>query len=70
MSRVLKIPDMSCEHCVKRISQILQDNGISDFKIDLATKSLTLQDLTEETLSSLYQALEEAGYPPTENLDK
>ena len=56
---ILRIPDMSCQHCVNRISEALEEAGISKYRVDLESKTVSLQttDLNEVLL-----ALDEAGY--------
>lgn len=56
---MLRIPDMSCQHCVNRISEALEEAGVSRYRVDLESKTVSLEttDLTEVLL-----ALDEAGY--------
>lgn len=54
------VPDMSCGHCVKRISGILDSMGVEGFDVSLDEKRIFVDSpLSEEVL----KALEEAGYP-------
>ncbi len=60
MKHILEIPEMSCSHCKKRISEVLVSKYINDFKINLENKQITLySDYTADTLTEL---LREAGY--------
>nr|HPJ48740.1 heavy-metal-associated domain-containing protein [Synergistales bacterium] len=53
---------MSCGHCVKRITGVLESMGVTDFEVSLEEKRiLSGTPLGEEVI----QALEEAGYPVT-----
>jgi len=56
---LLKIPDMSCQHCVNRISQALDEAGISKYRVDLESKTITVET---EDLNEVLLALDEAGY--------
>ena len=59
----LRVPDMSCEHCVKRISDALSEAGL-DFRVDLATHSVSLSGKDEQVQRAI-TALEDIGYQAT-----
>lgn len=59
----LKVPDMSCEHCVKRISDALSEAGL-DFRVDLATHSVGLAG-SDEQVQRAIAALDDIGYEAT-----
>jgi copper chaperone CopZ len=59
------VSDMSCKHCVKRITEALQKAGISDFEIDLEVKKITAR-ASDEEVKKVLLAIEEAGYSPVE----
>jgi len=61
MGRILKVPDMSCEHCKKTIdSSIRKLKGIKDVRINLKTKEVeVIGDVPGELIIS---AIREAGY--------
>ncbi len=59
---VLSVPDMSCHHCVKRISEALNGLGISEFKIDLENKEISVNT---DNLGSVINVLDEVGYKAT-----
>ena len=56
----VKIPDMSCNHCVKRISKAFKDRGIEAFNIDLEKKEVRVNTAQ---LQEVLQILEEIEYP-------
>ncbi|MBN1332544.1 MAG: heavy-metal-associated domain-containing protein [Synergistales bacterium] len=56
---LLRIPDMSCQHCVNRISQALDEAGISKYRVDLESRTVTVET---ENLNEVLLALDEAGY--------
>lgn len=57
------IPAMSCGHCVKAITQTLEQlDPAATVSIDLPAKKVTLQ--TSQDREKVAAALTEAGYPP------
>jgi len=57
------IPAMSCGHCVKAITQALQQlDPAATVSVDLPAKQVTLQ--TSQEREKVAAALTEAGYPP------
>ena len=52
--------EISCMHCVMHIKQALQEMGIKEAEVDLATKTITLET---ENVDAVLQKLEEIGYP-------
>ena len=63
MKRVFHVPDMSCQHCVNRISAALRGMGIEAFEVDLLTRRVTLE--TDDPRKVL-EVLDETGYPAEE----
>ncbi len=56
------IPDMSCGHCVKAITQALaQLDPAATLSVDLPTRTITVQ--TAQEREKVAAALAEAGYP-------
>ncbi len=64
MPRVqIKISGMSCDHCVKRVTQaLLRLPGVKDVQVDLRSGTAIFEK--PETLSAeeIKRAIEEAGY--------
>ncbi len=56
----VKVPDMSCNHCVKRISNALKEGGIETFHIDLEKKEVRVNTTQ---LREVLHILEEIDYP-------
>ncbi|HEY1181497.1 MAG TPA: heavy-metal-associated domain-containing protein [Rhodocyclaceae bacterium] len=56
------VPNMSCGHCVARITKALQaaDSGAA-VKVDLTTKTVSVESPASE--ATLREVLNEAGYP-------
>ena len=66
MKKVIHIDGMSCNHCVKRVTQALQSiNGISEVNVDLDTKTATVM-INNVSESQLKQAIMDAGYEVTD----
>jgi copper ion binding protein len=63
MKTLLKIDGMSCDHCVKHVTNALQEvSGVSSAKVSLKDNSADVEHGDAVTLSSLKAAVEEAGY--------
>lgn len=60
---IFNVPDMSCQHCVNRISKALEDLGLKDFRVDLEAKRVTVE--TDDP-AQVISALDDAGYPAEE----
>lgn len=64
MKHELLIPMMSCEHCVKRIQNVLnQTPGILSSQIVLTTKKVTIEVDSNFNLEDLKKRLKDAHYP-------
>ena len=61
--KVLYVEDMSCEHCVKRITECLSTLAI-DFEVDLANKQVKINGC-ENCVAKAQVALAEIGYEAT-----
>jgi len=57
---ILDVPDMSCMHCVKRIENVLKDAGVTDFNVDIDSKTVTLET---GDVSGILDMLDDTGYP-------
>lgn len=59
----LRVADMSCQHCVHAISQAVQAvAGVSKVEISLDDKSVRVEHSDEVQLSTLIEAIKDAGY--------
>ena len=61
---VLKVPDMHCENCVKRITKALKDEELN-FKISLGDKTVEI-DGDEKAVQTAVTALDDLGFSPEE----
>ena len=60
----LTVPDMSCDHCVRAITdEVTGVSGVTDVQVDLETKLVRVQgdDIDAEAVRA---AVVEAGYEP------
>lgn len=59
------VPDMSCEHCVKSITEAVQAASTgAQVNVDLATQTVAVVGATEG--DRIEAAIREAGYSPSE----
>ncbi|MBI4857178.1 MAG: heavy metal translocating P-type ATPase [Acetobacterium woodii] len=67
MKIVLKVNDMSCQHCVKRVEGILNGfEGIEDVLVSLEDGQATFTATESVDLSTVVAALTEDGYPASQ----
>jgi copper ion binding protein len=63
MKTTLKIEGMSCEHCVKHVTEALQGiAGVSSASVSLKEKNAVVEHGDSVGLDALKTAVEEAGY--------
>ncbi|HJE02327.1 MAG TPA: HAD-IC family P-type ATPase, partial [Aliarcobacter thereius] len=63
MTKVLKVDGMSCGHCSGRVEKALNAlEQVSDVKVDLATKEVTINCKEEVSTEVLENSIKEAGY--------
>ena len=60
---ILNVPDMSCSHCVARITKALEAEHLK-FKVLLDTKTVEIEG-GEAAVEKAGAALDEAGYEST-----
>ena len=58
----IKVPDMMCENCVKRITNALTAAELT-FRVDLAAKNVTI-DGCENCVKTAVSELEDLGFTP------
>ncbi|MFP3928610.1 MAG: heavy-metal-associated domain-containing protein [Desulfobacteraceae bacterium] len=65
----LRIPNISCAHCVKTIEQELEAlEGVTEVKGDVGAKSISVEWDAPADLDRIKAALEEINYPAAEIL--
>ncbi len=60
---ILKVDGMSCEHCVKAITNAVGAlPNVSQVSVDLKTKTVTVQHGAELSLEKIKSEIEDQGY--------
>lgn len=60
MAKKLVIEGMSCGHCVRHATEALQELGLTNVNVDLASKTATVEgNISDEAIKA---AIEEVGY--------
>lgn len=62
MIHKILVPDMHCEHCVKRIDNALKETGIN-YTINLDSQTVTV-DGCEKCLSTALNEIYDLGFTP------
>jgi copper ion binding protein len=63
MKTTLKIEGMSCDHCVKHVTEALQGMaGVKSAKVSLKDKNAVVDHADSVSLDSMKAAVVEAGY--------
>lgn len=63
MMTSVKVKGMSCQHCVKRVTEALQAlPGVKKVKVDLDQERATFDKPEKVTMSQVQQAIKSAGY--------
>jgi copper chaperone CopZ len=62
---VLTVPDISCEHCVRSVTEALTPiDGIQTVSVDLPTKQVTVAyDQSQVDVEKMKDVLAEEDYP-------
>lgn len=60
----LSVPDMSCGHCVKAITEAVKEiDTAAAVSTDLAAKTVRIETLADS--AKILKSLDDAGYPAT-----
>ncbi len=66
-SKTLKVPNISCEHCIRTIKrEVGALPGVSGVEGDVETQEVTVVYDGERTLGKAIETLKEIGYPTAE----
>lgn len=61
MTTTITVEDMSCEHCERTVTDVLQDvSGVTDVSVDREAEQASVDGDTD--VSALVEAVEDAGY--------
>ncbi len=55
------IDGMTCQHCVKRVTQALENAGVEEADVDIGMATI-LFDENKTNLEKIKRAIEDAGY--------
>lgn len=65
--QTIKIKGMSCQHCVKSVTNALQEiDGMSDVKVDLTKGEATYSQKTPVSLQTIKNAVSGIGFEVVE----
>lgn len=62
MKKIISVPDMMCENCVKRINNALKEQKI-DFTVSLETKAVTVEG-DENAAKQVASIIYDLGFSP------
>ncbi|MGE5456277.1 MAG: heavy-metal-associated domain-containing protein [Ignavibacteriales bacterium] len=63
MNKIIKVQGMSCEHCVKRITNVINEiEGAECINISLENETVEVEYLNEEVLKQIEDAIIDLGY--------
>jgi copper ion binding protein len=63
MRKQINIEGMSCEHCVRHVTNALDElDGISNVSVDLQGKNAVIEVKEDVTDTQISAALDDAGY--------
>ena len=62
-SITLTAPDIGCDHCAHKIKKALASVAVSNVQVDVPTKKVTFDYLTEQVLAQAKAAMDKIGYP-------
>jgi len=66
MKKKISISGMSCEHCVKHVSNALQElSGVSKVEVNLAGKHAIVELSADISDDAIKAAIDEVGYEVT-----
>lgn len=63
MEKVISVPDMHCDACVRRITNALNEAGLK-FTVSLESKTVTV-DGCENCLKTALSEIEDLGFTPS-----
>lgn len=66
IEQIYRVPDVSCDHCVKAITaELTKLGGVQQVGVDLTTKLVTVHHDASVTDADLRAGIEEAGFDIT-----
>lgn len=65
---VFSVPDMSCRHCVRTITALLESMGVPVVEIDLEAKRVVAGIRSPRNRFRVFEALRDGGYNPVDDV--
>ncbi|MGY4099439.1 heavy-metal-associated domain-containing protein [Nocardia sp. R16R-3T] len=62
--RIFYVPDMSCQHCVRTITGVLETMGIKVLEIDLPSKRVVAEFRSPRNRARAFESIRDGGYNP------
>lgn len=62
MKQTIKVPDMMCKHCAKKVTTALEGLGVTEVEIDLDAKTATYACDALLDATKLEGAIQAAGF--------
>ncbi|WP_433526663.1 heavy-metal-associated domain-containing protein [Nocardia pseudovaccinii] len=62
--RIFYVPDMSCQHCVRTITGVLETIGIKVIEIDLPSKRVVAEFRSPRNRARAFESIRDGGYNP------
>ncbi|WP_433761114.1 heavy-metal-associated domain-containing protein [Nocardia sp. CA-135398] len=62
--RIFYVPDMSCQHCVRTITGVLEAMGIKVIEIDLPSKRVVAEFRSPRNRARAFESIRDGGYNP------
>ncbi|MEV5832527.1 heavy-metal-associated domain-containing protein [Nocardia sp. NPDC052112] len=62
--RIFYVPDMSCQHCVRTITGVLETMGINVIEIDLPSKRVVAEFRSPRNRARAFESIRDGGYNP------
>lgn len=62
--RIFYVPDMSCQHCVRTITGVLETMGIKVIEIDLPSKRVVAEFRSPRNRARAFESIRDGGYNP------
>ncbi|MFE3226115.1 heavy-metal-associated domain-containing protein [Nocardia sp. NPDC059228] len=63
--QVFYVPDMTCKHCIRTITGVLESMGVGVQDIDLNSKRVVAEFRSPRNRHRVFEALRDSGYNPT-----
>ncbi|WP_040690115.1 heavy-metal-associated domain-containing protein, partial [Nocardia vinacea] len=62
--QIFYVPDMSCQHCVRTITGVLETMGIKVIEIDLPSKRVVAEFRSPRNRARAFESIRDGGYNP------